>query len=541
MISSPPARDCYIDRVDITSTLHKRIDAFKRGYRQNVGLVGRRYMGKSSILKNLLIHYSCPEIIPVYIALQPEPFDYFAKKLMGTILQAYLKSSNMVVPSSFDALVKKVRKYLPRTIQRMRSVKQHMVRNNMTKAYEELFSLTELLHEESGKKVLLILDEFDRLEEFGIGDPFLSFSHEIMVQKDTMYIVASSREERAEKIFREKLSLLFGNFESIAVLPFNFDESSQFIRHCLASATIAPEYIKLLIRVTDGHPFYLSVIVKELQRCAVSRNNVVTDEVIIDVLTQLLFQPEGQLQQHILLELSSLHKGCQFYVYLNILLAIATGRKKIRTIARFVEKSKEETKKGLQRLVDGQLIKRSGSLYCVKDAFLRFWLKYVFYRQFVSLGICRGEHEEAFRRDMFDLIDSSCHEEHKELSKRIEELLRTFCNDVIEVNKKRIKCPSFSEVYLRPTNGRIYPVYAKAPNTRWLCQVADKSVDEEDVQTLVAESKKMRKKINRRILITPHGINLNAKLMAKQAKIMIWNLRNLNFVFDLYDKPKVII
>ncbi len=531
--------ECFIERVEISSILQKRIDAFQRGYRQNVGFIGRQFSGKTSLLRHSISNLSSPNLIIVYIEVVPEPFDYFAKKFMGTILQSYVRASGIIMPEGFDGLVKRTRKYLPQTIKSMRLIKQHIINGNHSKAFELLLTLTQTLFQESGKKVLFIIDEFDRLQQFGLHDPFVSFSQEIMVQKDTMYVVSSSRPKKAEQIFREQLSLLFGNFESISVLPFNFSESFKFIKKCLGEIKIEDSIINFLVRLTDGQPYYLNIITKEIKRHAY--NNCVTDEVLIDVLTSLVFRPSGQLHQHLLLELSSLNKGCQFYFYLNILTAIACGRKKLNVISRFIEKNKDETKKGLQRLIEEGFVNKAGCFYCIRDVFLRFWLRYVFYKKFITLGLESGRNETKFRSEIYDLIDSTCHDEHKELSKRVEELLRSFHNDVIEVNSSRIKCPAFSEVYLRPTNGRIFPVYAKSPNTRWLCQVASKPVEEEDVQILVNDSQKIRKKVNKRILITPYGIDLNAKLMAKQEKISIWNLRNLNFIFDLYDKPKVIV
>ena len=540
-MDEPAVGDCFFDRIEVSSILRKRVDAFQRGYRQNVGLIGIRFSGKTSILHHFVSTFPYPEIIPVYIEVVPEPFDYFAKKFMGTILQSYVRSSGVIIPARFDGLIKRTRKYLPQTIKHMRLVKQHLVNSNPSKAFEVLLTLTMTLSQESGKKVILIIDEFDRLQQLGLHDPYTPFSHEIMVQKDTMYVVTSSHPDKAEQIFREKLSLLFGNFESISILPFSFSESFQFVKQCMSTVNIEIPFVNFLIRLTDGQPYYLNIIVKEIKRRAALINNTVTEEVLVDVLTHLVFRSSGQLHQHFLLELSPLNKGCQFYFYLNILLAIACGRKKLNTIAHFVEKDKDETKKGLQRLIDEQLVNRAGYFYWIKDVLLRFWLRYVFYKKFITLGIHSSKNEHTFRNEVLDLIDSACHEEHKELLKRVEELLRSFRNDIIEINFQKIKCPTFNEVYLRPTNGRIFPIYAKSPNTRWLCQVADKTIEEEDIQMLVNDSKKMRQKVNKRILITPYGIDLNAKLMAKQEKISIWNLRNLNFIFDLYDKPKVIV
>ena len=37
-----------------------------------------------------------------------------------------------------------------------------------------------------------------------------------------------------------------------------------------------------------------------------------------------------------------------------------------------------------------------------------------------------------------------------------------------------------------------------------------------------------------------HGIEQNAKLLAQEAKIQLWSLRDFNALLDLYDLPKMI-
>jgi AAA+ ATPase superfamily predicted ATPase len=531
----------FIDRVDVSSTMMKRVEAFNRGYRQNIGILGEAYMGKSTLLHQFVLSFPHQHMIPIYIEVAPEPFDYFAKKFMGTVLHSYIRTSGLLIPDSFDGLVKRTRKYLPQTLKQMRAIRQCVQSKDIAKAFCLLLTLTDTLAKDTGRKIILIIDEFDSMEQFGIKDMFTTLSHEIMVQTDTMYVVSSSHAEHAENIFREKLSLLFGNFETLRILSFNFVESAQFITKALAGIRIDPLYIKFLIRLTDGHPYYLNLIVVEMKRMLRHPQDAIDEHNIINALTQLLFYTSGALHQHFLLKLNRFYKSCSFYVYINVLVAISEGMRKINSIARFIEKDKEETKKVLQRLHEEQLIEKSGYFYVIPDSMLKFWIRYVYARKITALGVNDGCDENRFREEVSDLVDSSCHEEYKELSKRVEELLRSFNNDVVEVNAKRMKCPNFHEVYLRPTNGRIYPLYAKSNSTRWLCQVAQMKVEEEDIQILVTDSKKMRKKVNKRVLITPHGISLNAKLMAKQEKIDIWNLRNLNFIFDLYDKPKIIV
>ena len=57
---------------------------------------------------------------------------------------------------------------------------------------------------------------------------------------------------------------------------------------------------------------------------------------------------------------------------------------------------------------------------------------------------------------------------------------------------------------------------------------------------MVADAKHLRK-VQRKVLIVLGGIDQNAKLIAQEAKMQLWDLRVLNGLLDLYDLPKIIL
>ena len=57
---------------------------------------------------------------------------------------------------------------------------------------------------------------------------------------------------------------------------------------------------------------------------------------------------------------------------------------------------------------------------------------------------------------------------------------------------------------------------------------------------MVADTKRLFK-IQRKVLIVLGGIDQNAKLIAQEAKMQLWDLRILNGLLDLYDLPRIIL
>jgi hypothetical protein len=81
---------------------------------------------------------------------------------------------------------------------------------------------------------------------------------------------------------------------------------------------------------------------------------------------------------------------------------------------------------------------------------------------------------------------------------------------------------------------------ARSSRFRWFCQIAREKVSEEDIRLFAQESKKYQKKLTHKIMISPRGIDLNAKLLAQEEQIAIWDLKDLNLMLDLYERQKVV-
>jgi len=362
-----------------------------------------------------------------------------------------------------------------------------------------------------------------------------------MTQTNTMYVVASSLPRKAHNIFREQLALLFGNFEVLEVEPFTFSESDEWIQEQLAPKEVSPVVRTALIQLTDGHPYYLNVLLRGLKRhIEDQQEGELSEEQLTDVLEQELFSREGTLCRYWEAQISSWHKGRFAYLYLDALLAVALGHKKLSQVARHVKRPLRTTKKILDRLVETESLDKQGSFYVIRDTLFNFWVREVYHLRQLTLEVDVESVRQHFRRSVHTWFERMTYENQKELSKRIEALFTDFRNDVVVLDNKKIKCPSFAEVHSKPSNGRVFPVVAKSAHSRWLCQVAYKTVKEDDVEVFQRDIQKVRAPVQRRIMIALAGIELNAKLLAQESRILIWDLAALNSLMSLYGHPKVV-
>jgi len=531
----------FFGRKRICALLEKRFASFQKGYRQNIGIVGPPFIGKTFLVQTFLKPLMQTDIIPVPISCQEfDSFERFSQRWMSELLFSFYGAIGEPLPTNFQSLIRSLRGILPKTLQRMRLVKKLTFKHRYEQAYQELLHLSGILQQECGKKVLMILDEFHRLGELELDDPFGNLGNEIMIQKETMFLVTSSRPGYSATIFREKLSLLFGNFEVVELCPFDFKDADEFMKERFKNRTLDDGLKHFLIRMTDGHPYYLDLLAARLERCSVNFTGTNSD-LLIEALTAELYERRGMLYQHFQSRLYQMAQSRPWPLFADVLLAIALGHKKFHQMIRFLQQKGNDVKKILERLVATEVVEKHGSLFQIPDPLFRFWLAKVYHRQRFLAERAPAAKVQNFREDVNQAIRASASEDKRELPKRIEGLFLKFRNDVVKLNKQKFKCPHFTEVLSRPNNGRIFPVFAKNGQTRWLCQVLSSPVTEENVSTFLEDLKRLRSPVHKKLIIGLKGIELNAKLLAQEAKIQYLDLRNLNFLLDLYDQPKLVI
>lgn len=540
-------------RGSIRITIEKRIEALEKGYRQNIGLIGPEGLGKTHVLASVFqVLSGRPGFLPVYVQADALDFEHFADRWIGALLSGIFLSQGIQPPVTFQSLLLAADPLIPKTTDKIRHLKKAMRREKNAATVKELFALVNSLAQETGKSVIVMIDEFQCLEALPAPDPFVLLGREIMIEKNTLYLVSSSSPHKAREIFRDKLSMLFGNFEVLELAPFSFSESGEFLEKRLPHLHFSGAQKRLLIRLTDGKPLYLDLLAEQLEAClashAASQTSLLKDQgnqvptfCLLEAFYRELYPGKGRIS---LLFERRMNRCRNFSkdasAYLRTLLAMGGGRHRPVAIASFIEKKALETKKILQRLVQEDLIFKKGSFFVLGDPLFQFWLKEVYERRnhrympedtAAAEGLLGSLNREFEKTEQQAELDLAAH---------IEMLFKEFRQDSFEIDGKKIDCPQFSEISFRPNAGSVLQLLAKNSKTRWFCQIAYEMVKEEDMAVFLEEIKKHRKGFNKKILIALNGVEQNAKLMAQEAGAQLWNLRTINTLLDLYDLPKMI-
>ncbi|OGW83413.1 MAG: hypothetical protein A2987_03050 [Omnitrophica bacterium RIFCSPLOWO2_01_FULL_45_10] len=541
MFNEPAVAEKFFGRQEVLGLLTRRVSDLREGYRQNIALTGQSLVGKSSIILHFIQMLKEEDFIPVYVEVLKEPFKSFSDKFIATLLYNSLIKIGEHVEIDIDMLYEKASKVFPRTYLSIKHINLCVDRNELDDAYSGLLALTSILKGEINKQFIVVLDEFDNLEHLGIKNPFLNFGKVIMVEKDTMYVVSSSRNEAVRKILSEKLSLLFGNFELVKISSFDPRTAVEFMRTRMPGFEIESDMEKFLIALTEGNPFYLDKITSCARRLAEERmTNYIDKSVIVDAMLDCIYRPNGVIYQYLLNFILELLDARYRERYLAMLFSIAKGLNKQSEMSRNLKVKKGEVQKALSALLELGLISKNGVFYKIDDGMLEFWLKDVFQKRRMSLVNGAIDAIRIFGLDATAYITAVVDELNRDNVSRLAELFNLFSNEMIQIYSKNVRLPHFTKVEVKKVGEGMSFIAASFRGKFWIVQAYDSEVNESHIIDYIRNVKAMGLKVANKVIIPLKGIDENAKLLGKELKISIWDRNIVNDLLRFYGRRRII-
>jgi AAA+ ATPase superfamily predicted ATPase len=541
MITDPVVGELFFERSDALNLLRARVGKLKEGFRNNVAITGQRLSGKTSLLHQFLYTLEDPAILPVYIEVVTEPFRDFARRFTGNLIHGYIEKKGGCPGDNFEALMAEARNVIPATAAAADSVFELVEKEEFEQAYDAMLGLTSAIKEETGVLCVVIMDEFHNLSGLDIRNPFKIFGKKMMIQKDTMYVVSSSQINALKTILTEKLSLLFGNFQTIELAGFDQEAAMSFLRRKMEPFVIGEDYAKFLVAFLSGFPFHLDVVCRRMKEFALIFNQKeIGEEIILKSFDSLLFDPTGALSQCYMSGVGYLLEDPDYSSYGNILIAMANGNYTLKSITKWIGRNRDLSKQ-LGRLVDLNVIFKNGNFYYFYDSLLGFWVKNVYcFRKnsFLSFSVDKSQKiREILAARMREFADES----KKSLESRISRLILLFNNETVKIGSKRRRLVRFCDCCAdSSTSGNPF-IISHAKGGSWIWRAHENYISENDIAEFVKYCKASKKKILRKIIVAAGGISTNAKILAKESRIWLWDLKGLNFVMDVFGKPRVVL
>lgn len=536
----------FYGRRSVLEILKKRVMGLKEGYRQNVALLGDRTIGKTALLHGLMAEMEEQDVFFIYLDLEGRDFDYFAVQFTKSLLYNYLKKENVSpLQEDLKLLCVAAKDRLPRTVFLVQSIENLTTQGRMLEAYQMVLSLPEVFTQETGKSVVLIFDEFGHLENFGIPEAFVELGKRIMTQKNCLYIVASSKAQQTQTILCEKLSLLFGNFETIALGPFNFGEAQGLIDYNLEGVKMGLYLKNFIADFTGGHPLYINLLCQELICLSgVYAQQEIYAPIVTQAIENIIFNSWGVISRHFELQINSLTSSKSAGLTADLLGALAQGKHKISDLGISLRLKPSQVNPRVNALQDANIIERNGNYYHIKDKLFSYWIRYVHQRRRQVIDLEAGRSRKQFKEEINRALNDFGMVARKDLSLRVVDLMHKFDNESFVLCGRRYKLTAFKDIKvlkLRAGAGNYFDaICAESQEGSWLIVLKKDPVHDNDLNGILEEIKKLDPKPARSVIVSLSGLDENAKVRALQEKLWIWDEDQLNSLMHLFDEPIIV-
>ncbi|HQP10821.1 MAG TPA: hypothetical protein PKV41_05500, partial [Candidatus Omnitrophota bacterium] len=435
--------------------------------------------------------------------------------------------------------------HIPQTVQVIRKIQKDFSHGKVSASFLGLLTLPEIFTNETGKFCILILDEFQNLEEFGVPNIFQHLGKKIMTQKRCFYIVVSSFKAAARKILSEKLSLLFGNFETVEIDTFDVQASQQFIAHMLEGHRISQQLSNFLTDFTGGHPLYLKLVCGELRNLsAVYKQNEVYLPLLSQAVENTIFDRWGVISRHFELAINKLDgekkdSGASF-----LLLSLSNGKYKTDDIVKDTGIKRGKIVQLMAQLTESGIIVKNGNLYYFKDKLFKYWMKYVYQRRLRGVDLAPDKQLQQFKEEFSANVEDFHVASRQDFSSRIIDLFYCFDNEALNLNGRKYKLPTFREIipckFRNDTGSYIDAIKAATEDAVWFVVSKREHVEENDVTTILREAKRFNPRPEKCLIVSLGNLDENTRLKALQEKFWIWSEQELNTLLTLFDKPYIL-
>ena len=525
----------------IAAHLRQRLDAFREGFRHNLAVLGPPGSGKTHQLRELRAQLPST-ILVIECPLYRESCRSFLQRFCYTIVRAGLPALQTDGPGSSDApqpslakLLQRAEPALPNTVAAIRHVDTLISRRAHGEAFTRALDAIPILMGERQQPCVLILDEFLFLESLGLTHAFHELGKRVMTWPSTLFILASSSVYRARLILRERLQLLFGQFELVSLERLDPEGAAAWAQQSLRGLRGVKMVSQFLIRWLGAYPWYLGVFLERLrERVALGKNRELTEALFLATAWDLLSSPTGTLHQWCSGRMEALGSGRLAARATEALTQIAEGARTTTEIGARIGRG--GLSEALQLLVERDLAERNGMCWVVTDPILRCWLCIVLAPQRTGTQPERTEAHHRLDTYLRGLWSRWMEATTRSFSEQVVELFRQFADDTVSLDAKTGRLPKFDVIRSQPpaAPGPEAYVVADGQGKRWCATVHTASLDEAALASFDAFCRTQTPKPSRKVVVVNAPLDDHARLLAKAANMWVWEPDDLATLRGLY-------
>ena len=507
------------------AVLEKRISAFPQGYRQNLALLGDSEEEIAYLLEEYLNEYVNRDVAVIHTDTRHIDQKDFFKSIAASILSEYLRKAE-----SLDNLILEASPILPSTTQYIKDV----TKKNSVPGFIEALELVNKFIIESGRKCVFIIENF-----LGLRRLFPHFHHEfskfIVIQRNCMVILTSAYVKESEKFLATELNVLFGNFENVYLNEMSFVDNYVYLKQALAKHPCSPFFISFFVNILSSNTMYYDLVQRGIRE---HYRQDAEESSIVAMLYQALFVRQSYLFQKFINKINFIENSCKdFYSLIKLLIALSNGYSRKQELASLHIVESRELQVKLQKLCDMNFVDSVGDLYKVKDSLFSFWLSHVFAFTFFSPLRNPVKNRILFEKKAEETLVLFKETFYKDKVKRVLELIASFKDDTLRFGRFKYKLPCVERTRIVSYPDRNFHLIVGEGKEIIFVGIKDSCTEDKDILDFLEQGSSVKGKGVRKIFISLDKVSSAVKLVAKNNKLPLWDIDEINRIMTVYNKP----
>ncbi|MDD3466273.1 MAG: ATP-binding protein [Campylobacterales bacterium] len=333
----------------------------------NILLYAPRRFGKTSLLKKLQDELKNDENTKVVF------FDWMSISSVEEFLEKYFHSIASSLESTSDKVLKLFKEMLqirPNITMKLSNVGDvtygvSFAKKELESSFEDIINLPFQYTQKSGKKVVVIFDEFQEVEQFEIEKKLRTL---IQAHGSTVsYIFSGSKKSILSAMFNDKNRAFYKSVKRLIIKEISLDDWILFAkdRFTQTNKIIEETHIKTIFEITNGFPYYMQQLLYHVwQMC----EDDVSEEIIQNALT-LMLEREYDLYAYIYSSLTPNQKITLKYI-------VSFNGTNLYSNENLSQTSlgASTLKSTLESLLKKDICDRVDDRYYLVDPFMKYWL-----------------------------------------------------------------------------------------------------------------------------------------------------------------------
>jgi AAA+ ATPase superfamily predicted ATPase len=334
----------------------------------NVLLYAPRRFGKTSLIKKLQAKLKKKkEYTFIY-------FDFFSVSSVDEFIQKYFNTivkSFETVPQKALNLFKTTLQFRPNisvTLNSKGDVSYNLsiVKKELNNTFEDVLNLPFIYAKKFKKKVIVVFDEFQEIEQFSIEKKLRSViqTH----SREVAYLFSGSKKSILTQMFNDKQRAFYKSVKHLIIDQISEADWITFIQKKFVKTDmyISVEYINKVFKITNGFPYYMQQLMYVIWE---KTTKDVNDKIINSALTDVL-QRESDLYELVWTNLTPNQKKTLKYIVQNRGENIYSNN----NLSDF-DISATTLKSTIEALIKKDVCDKKENRYYLIDPFMEYWLQ----------------------------------------------------------------------------------------------------------------------------------------------------------------------